>query len=318
MKPVIYNASYLLNEELMDFNLPLEIHVTRFLKNEYPQYILRQFYNFNNPSKSIINDSNYEFKKDVIKVFIDSNEPAVCYMKEKDEDIAEFANLYDLLLTSNTNILKTVPNSRLFLYGTTWLNKQYKDKTYLGEVEENFNGFDLLKTDSISFLKTNKSKSAIKTVPGYYLRETIWPIKEKINHAVKFYYSNVGQHESILGHDGPLPGDDKLNLFKSKFSIIIENSQEKNYFSEKLIDCLLTKTVPIYWGCPNIEKYFDTSGFILFNDADDLIHKINKIDLNTVYQNYQRSIDFNFKTAKKYALNYSKRVEKAIKEFINV
>ena len=27
-------------------------------------------------------------------------------------------------------------------------------------------------------------------------------------------------------------------------------------FDEKLIDCFLTGTVPIFWGCPSIDKFF--------------------------------------------------------------
>ena len=112
-------------------------------------------------------------------------------MKEKEEDIIKFCNFYNLILTSNKNILDKVSNSKLFLYGTTWLNKQNKDKTYLGEVDLNFQGFNLNKINSISFLKTNKSPEEINIVPGYGLREKIWPLKNNINHNSLFYYSNV-------------------------------------------------------------------------------------------------------------------------------
>ena len=40
------------------------------------------------------------------------------------------------------------------------------------------------------------------------------------------------------------------------YSIAIENSCIKNYFSEKFTDCILAWTIPIYYGCPNIDKYF--------------------------------------------------------------
>ena len=36
MNPIIFNADYLFNPDLMDFDIPIEIHVTRFLKNDYP------------------------------------------------------------------------------------------------------------------------------------------------------------------------------------------------------------------------------------------------------------------------------------------
>jgi len=40
------------------------------------------------------------------------------------------------------------------------------------------------------------------------------------------------------------------------FSMAIENSRENNYFSEKLTDCFLMDTMPIYYGCPNIKNFF--------------------------------------------------------------
>jgi len=309
MNPEIYNAGHLFNENLINFDIPIEIHVNRFYKNDHPQYIINH---------DSIPQPSYTFNPNTYKVFVDSNEPLVCYMKEKEEDIINFSNFYNLILTSNTNILKTVSNSKLFLYGTTWLNKQNKDKTYLGEVEFDFKGFNIIKNDSISFLKTNKSVCAINSIPGYLLREKIWPLKNNINYNSLFYYSNVFSNITGIDNDGPLPKDDKLNIFNSKFSIIIENSKEVNYFSEKLIDCLLTKTIPIYWGCPNIGDYFDINGFILFDDENDFLNKINSINLADYYINKQAFIENNFTEAKKYAINYSKRLENIIKEYLNV
>ena len=41
-----------------------------------------------------------------------------------------------------------------------------------------------------------------------------------------------------------------------RYSLCFENSHIDNYFSEKFTDCLLSWTIPIYWGCTNIGKYF--------------------------------------------------------------
>ena len=46
------------------------------------------------------------------------------------------------------------------------------------------------------------------------------------------------------------------------FSIVIENTKKDYYFSEKLIDCFVTGTIPIYWGCPSIGDFFDERGDI--------------------------------------------------------
>lgn len=315
MKPIIFNAFHLFDIDLMDFNIPVEIHVTRFLKNDYPQYILKQT---NNDENSLLESPTYFFNSNTYKVFVDSDEPTICSMKEKEEDLIKFSNFYNLILTSNKNILENTPNSKLFLFGTTWLNKQTNNKTQLGEIDINFEGFKINKINNISFLKTNKSPHAINTVPGYNLREKIWKLKNNISNPCLFYFSNVGYNDTTINHDGSLPEDNKLNLFNSKFSIIIENSQEINYFSEKLIDCLLTKTIPIYWGCPNISDYFDIDGFLIFENENNFLNKINSVDLNTYYSDKQTAIENNFNKAKKYAINYSKRLENNIKENLNV
>jgi hypothetical protein len=51
--------------------------------------------------------------------------------------------------------------------------------------------------------------------------------------------------------------DDKLDaLLDYKFHVVIENSSQPHYFSEKLADCFLANCFPIYHGCPNIGQYF--------------------------------------------------------------
>ena len=54
------------------------------------------------------------------------------------------------------------------------------------------------------------------------------------------------------------------------FSVAMENVRENYYFTEKLIDCFLTETIPIYWGCPKIGEIFDVRGMFTFEDLDEL------------------------------------------------
>lgn len=64
-----------------------------------------------------------------------------------------------------------------------------------------------------------------------------------------------------------------------RFSIALENIQKDYYFSEKLVDCFLTYSVPIYWGCPAISELFDPRGMILFSTLDDLHSIINSLSI---------------------------------------
>lgn len=60
------------------------------------------------------------------------------------------------------------------------------------------------------------------------------------------------------------------------YSISIENSSFNNYFTEKISDVFLGFSMPIYYGCPNINEYFPEKSLIQINieDKDDFITKI--------------------------------------------
>ncbi len=51
-------------------------------------------------------------------------------------------------------------------------------------------------------------------------------------------------------------------LARYRYSIAVENTSWTDYWTEKIADCFLAWTVPIYHGCPNLEKYFPPGSFI--------------------------------------------------------
>lgn len=54
------------------------------------------------------------------------------------------------------------------------------------------------------------------------------------------------------------------------YSIVVESGWADYYFTEKLIDCLSQGTVPIYWGCPSIDSFFEAEGIMPFETLEDL------------------------------------------------
>lgn len=75
----------------------------------------------------------------------------------------------------------------------------------------------------------------------------------------------------------------KINFLKNyKFNIAFENSAAPGYITEKLVDCYMANTVPIYWGsCGDISPYPKES-MIYANDysMDDLIAKVKEVNEN--------------------------------------
>ena len=79
---------------------------------------------------------------------------------------------------------------------------------------------------------------------------------------------------------------DKSEMFTdSMFHVAIENTSHKNYFTEKLHDCILTHTIPIYWGCPNISEFYNTDGLFCLKMKMILSKKLIILLLITIIQN---------------------------------
>jgi hypothetical protein len=128
------------------------------------------------------------------------------------------------------------------------------------------------KTKSISHIITDK-----RFTEGHLLRHQI---AEKLKDVDVYGYKPFNKIE---------PHKDYM------YSIIIENCQSKGYFSEKIIDCIVQGTVPIYWGDFNINKIFNPKGIITFNTIEDL-YKI-KLNIND-YQSRTEAIKENIEICK--------------------
>ena len=84
---------------------------------------------------------------------------------------------------------------------------------------------------------------------------------------------------------------DKYDGLKDyKYSIAIENSVFRDYFTEKIVDCYLAHTMPIYFGCPNITDYFPENSMILI-DVNNYKEGIQKIEQAINDKFYEKNIE---------------------------
>ena len=97
-----------------------------------------------------------------------------------------------------------------------------------------------------------------------------------------------------------------------RYSVIIENSIEPHYFSEKILNCLACKTIPIYWGHDSVKQYFDTSNWLFFNDLEDGYEKIKFASSGEHIVSHAK-IHENYLQAKSYK-NLYKRISEKITE----
>ena len=125
---------------------------------------------------------------------------------------------------------------------------------------------------SVSYLMTAKN-----IYHTYQLRHDIWAIKDQIIIPKNFWNSNrdpIDNTEPKLKTTKNFLSD-KIVLYKSMFNICPENfiGDEEN-FSQRLIDCFINRTIPIYRGYDDIGKHFNLDGMIIINSAIEALHKI--------------------------------------------
>jgi hypothetical protein len=126
------------------------------------------------------------------------------------------------------------------------------------------------------------------------------------------FYKTIGDR-----HNLETVGNDKEIVFgNSQYGVVIENFSHRGYFSEKLIDCFLLKTIPMYWGCSNIHDYFLESGFFKFGNVDDLIYISNMLTPE-VYESKRDVIEYNYQLALNYVDNEQRIVDK-VKEIFSL
>jgi hypothetical protein len=100
------------------------------------------------------------------------------------------------------------------------------------------------------------------------------------------------------------------------FHIAVENSFSENWYTEKIGQAFISKTLPIYWGCPNLEDIgYDERGIIRFQTKEKLINILNNLTpedyfsrLPYIEYNYQVSLQDNFRTKLSYILDQLKEL----------
>lgn len=82
----------------------------------------------------------------------------------------------------------------------------------------------------------------------------------------------------------------KEGLEKYCFSITIENATYPNMITEKITDCFMNGTIPIYYGIENIGQFFNPDGIIILNDdfkIEDLSFDLYYSKMNAIIENFE-------------------------------
>ncbi len=140
--------------------------------------------------------------------------------------------------------------------------------------------------------------SAKRDLPGHRLRLRVserWP--DRLDRFGKAYQPVESKNEALDNY---------------RFSLAVENSRSTGYFTEKVLDCFLTRTIPIYWGDPELGRFFDMDGVIDCQTEKDIDRAVKTVTEQD-YEDRRAVIDRNFETAIGY-FDLHARLAKALDE----
>ena len=196
--------------------------------------------------------------------------------------------LFSFILTWSDIVINNCENALFLPFGSPWVTSEH----------DNIKEFKL----------THLCGKLLKTY-GHMLRHEILNRQNEFTIPINFYktYGKRFPFEEAT--------KSKIELFSnSQFAVVIENTSHNGYFTEKLTDCLMLKTIPLYWGCSDIHKYFNTEAIIQFSNVDELICKCNKLTEN-VYGDKLDIVNENKELVKKY-MHYEQRICDKIAEIL--
>lgn len=218
-----------------------------------------------------------------IKVWVQVESPSII---DRSSEIISRKNEFDLILAFSDDILENCENSQKFIFGSIGLD---------------MDTLSLNKKNEISYIMTNKNQTI-----GHKVRHQIWDT-----------YNNKTIVDGFTSRFMKTPPRivNKNEIFENaKFSIVVENDRHSGYITEKIIDCFMSRTIPIYYGCPNISENFNTDGILEFTNLEELEGQLGKVS-EILYDKLSDVIEENYNKAKEY-INFYERVDKSIKEFI--
>ena len=182
-----------------------------------------------------------------------------------------FLNQFGKLITTDREVQH---KCKVYKTGHTWwvgwqveiINKQHKiSKEYRFDLDDLVKMPPMSKNKFISVIISNKN-----TMTGHQKRNEF---------IQKLLLTEVGQFIDCYG-DGYIKVIDKWEALKDyRYHICIENDELNDYWTEKLADPFLAYSVPIYFGCPNINEYFDAESIIQIdlNNVKDAVSKIKNL-----------------------------------------
>ena len=201
----------------------------------------------------------------------------------------KFLNQFGLIVTSDSG--SHFVNKFKFNIATWWVgvNAVIKIKNH-GFQYDGLKNFEYFRNNSPHPKEFRSKINRISVIRSSKLLFEGHSIRDKF--IDKLIMSEIGQHIDVFGGPGNYIHDkfDAINPYR--YHLVVENYVDTDYWSEKLSDVFLCNSFPIYYGCKNIDDYFDSSSILKIdiNDFEATIAKLNDLIFNEE-RDYSRQIN---------------------------
>jgi len=140
------------------------------------------------------------------------------------------------------------------------------------------------KNKQLSCIMTTKT---MKRIPGYAKRlNFLEKFIKKYGDYIEVYGRGT-ENKTHSAYKGPLNYNKFCNagaFVDYRHTFICENCTEKGHFTERVNDCILNWSIPIYWGAPNIYDYYPKEALYTIDIEKDSIDKLYEISQRAITQ----------------------------------
>lgn len=248
--------------------------------------------------------SNYDYSTDLLKRFRANYtiyDDALIFTTAENYDYAIVFNRTDEKIRDTAKVItiiqepswSPVHRNNQFLINSDYLiihDHQLFEETYQIEL-----GKKIFEAPSYMFYHDHVDKTFFTDTQVIQKSKKLSMIVSSINWNIGNYGKRLQLLEKILNSDLDIDiygrgfdlSDERYKgalqykytgLLPYEYSIAIENSNEKNYITEKFVDCAICDTIPIYCGAPNIAQVYNEKYFRSLNlDSPTIIDDIKEM-----------------------------------------
>jgi hypothetical protein len=184
----------------------------------------------------------------------------ICAAPQRVKDNPDrYLELFDMIFTHDQDLIKLDPKFKFVPAQGSWIQHPHPV---------------LLKSKAVSMIASNKN----------------WCTGHQ--HRLE-WVERLRGHVDLYGRGFNEIPNKEAGLLDYHFSVAIENGQYETYFTEKILDCFLSYTIPVYLGAPDISDHFNPDGIIFLDDSFDprsLTEDLWWSKLSAIEDNFYRAL----------------------------